>query len=90
VHKITFVNSRESEHLIPFLEKGVRKSGDGCRFCMRFSRVFSKGDPVLNAVDALGDTHVVRPMVSVITVVAGLQGLENSNDAFGVGRCVGR
>jgi hypothetical protein len=62
--RLYFVNSRGSGCLVPFLEVGVRKSGDDRRFCVWFSRVFSEGDPALNGVDALDGARVIRSMVS--------------------------
>jgi len=62
--RLYFVNSRESGCLVPFLEVGVRKSGDDRRFCVSLSRVFWEGDPVLNGVDALDGASVIRSMVS--------------------------
>jgi hypothetical protein len=62
--RLYFVNSRESGCLVPFLEMGVRKSGDDRRFCVWLSRVLSEGDPIWNGVDTLDGASVIRSMVS--------------------------
>lgn len=62
--RLYFVNSPELGYLVPFIEVGVRKSGDNRRFCVCFSRILWEGDPVLNGVDALDGARVIRSMVS--------------------------